>query len=159
VIIERVFTTMESKKMSIGDVLINSLGDGYNIIIIIAAVFAILVLVLTLLLAGCIRKHFDSTNGEGLKRFLYYMSDVSYTVFITIISLFPLFGMLGTVLSLIGIGNDNSFDLNGMKSNFFLALTSTAWGIIFSLLFKFINSFVQPYLENQISKAKSSLDI
>ena len=148
--------------MSWGDILFESLGNGYNFWILVAAVVAIIVLIFSVFFARGIRKYFDSTQGNELKKSHYYLIDVSYTVFVTIISLFPLLGMLGTVASLIELGSvfqDANADMNSIKADFFLALTSTAWGIIFSLFFKIINALVQPYLENQISKAKDSLNI
>lgn len=51
------------------------------------------------------------------------------------ISIFPLLGMLGTVIGLLGL-DLASGDMDNIKNNFFIALTSTAWGIIFSVIFK-----------------------
>lgn len=67
--------------------------------------------------------------------------------------------MLGTVVALIAVGVDLQNIDNIDVSKFFLALTSTAYGIIFSIIYKLINSFVQPFIENQISKAKTILKI
>ena len=147
--------------MSFVDVLFSS-ANGYNVLIIIAAVVAAVLLIFSIIFAKGIQKDFDSTNGDGLKRRHYYLTDITYTLFVTIISLFPLLGMLGTVASLIELGgvfqSDNA-DMNSIKSEFFLALTSTAWGIIASVLFKLLNAGFQPFIENHISKAKSSLNI
>lgn len=146
--------------MSFTDVMLNSITD--NIWIFIGLAVAILSLVSSIFWGVSVSKHFEKSNGNGLKRDTYYWLDISYTVFVTSISLFPLFGMLGTVISLIELGNVfqmDGADMNGIKSEFFLALTSTAWGIIFSLAFKFINAFAQPPIENQIEKAKKILKI
>lgn len=144
--------------MSFWTTIKDSMLDNYYIVVfaVIAAVFAILSFILSL----GVSKHFKKGNDE-LKSFNYYLLDIIYTLFITIISLFPLFGMYGTVKSLIGLGSvfQTDGDMNGIKSEFFLALTSTALGIIFSVIFKIINAFIQPFIENQIEKAKKTLGL
>lgn len=141
----------------------NFSDSKFNMGIVIAAVLALMFLILSFIFAKIISKHFDTSNGSELKKPIYYLLDVFYTIFITIVSLFPLLGMLGTVASLIGLGEtfqkDAGADIEAIKPRFFLALTSTAWGIIFSLIFKLINACIQPFIENQIEKAKKSLDI
>lgn len=60
-----------------------------------------------------------------------------YTLLSNFIATFPLFGMLGTVKSLIGLASGMSDTSNTLEmSMFFSALTSTAWGIIFAIVFK-----------------------
>ena len=81
------------------------------------------------------------------------------TFFIGIITIFPLLGMLGTVVALIAVGANFQNGSNIDVGKFFLALTSTAYGIIFSIIFKLLNFAVQPFIENQISKAKAVLNI
>ena len=61
-----------------------------------------------------------------------------YTIFTTFISIFPLLGMLGTVWALLGL--DMSGDMGEIRLNFFHALTSTAWGIIFAVIDKIIDA-------------------
>ncbi len=144
--------------MSFWSVIKESMVDNYYIVgfAITAAIFA----ALSVILALGVSRHFKK-GGSDLKAFNYYMLDVIYTLFITIISLFPLLGMFGTVKSLIGLGGvfQAGGDVGGIKSEFFLALTSTALGIIFSVIFKMINALFQPFVENQIDKARKSLDI
>lgn len=146
--------------MSWTKVMIDSISD--NVIIFIALAVAIIFLGSSLFWGTTVSHFFDKSNGNGLKKRTYYWLDISYTIFVATISMFPLFGMLGTVISLIELGSVFQVDganINGIKADFFLALTSTAWGIIFSLLFKFINAIVQPFLENQIDRAKKILKI
>ena len=71
----------------------------------------------------------------------------------TVLTNFPLLGMFGTVMGLLNV----DFSLGTMddvKTNFFTALTSTAWGIIFSVLFKILNSFFAYHIETQIEESK-----
>ncbi len=65
-----------------------------------------------------------------------------YTMFLTLISIFPLLGMFGTVAALLNLDfSDLAGSLDSVKTDFFRALTSTAWGIVFSVTFKLINSW------------------
>ena len=64
--------------------------------------------------------------------------NICYSAFTTFISIFPLWGMFGTVTSLLAL--DMNGDLSSVQENFFTALTSTAWGIIFAILFKVLVS-------------------
>jgi len=57
-----------------------------------------------------------------------------YSIFTSIISIFPYLGILGTVYSLIGVAGDSGFE--NMQSSFLIALTSTFWGVIFAIGFK-----------------------
>ena len=129
--------------MSILDTMMNSISNnGY---IIGAGIGAVVFLIASLYIAHNVEKSFDNSHGQKLKNTVYYLLDVFYTLFITIISLFPLLGMLGTVFSLIDLGNvfnSENADINAIKPDFFLALTSTAWGIIFSVFFKLVNYFL-----------------
>ena len=68
----------------------------------------------------------------------YIVLRIFYEVFQTGISIFPLLGMFGTVKALLSMDFTN--DLAGAQLRFFDALTSTAWGIIFAVVFKIINA-------------------
>ena len=70
---------------------------------------------------------------------------IFYEVFQTGISIFPLLGMFGTVKALLSMDFTN--DLAGAQLRFFDALTSTAWGIIFAVLFKVVNAVLAPFME------------
>ena len=69
------------------------------------------------------------------------------------ITIFPLLGMLGTVSGLLGLDLANG-DMDNIKNNFFIALTSTAWGIVFSVIYKIINALFSSGIEEQIENAK-----
>ncbi|MBR1723880.1 MAG: MotA/TolQ/ExbB proton channel family protein, partial [Ruminococcus sp.] len=76
-----------------------------------------------------------------------------HTVFTTAITIFPLLGMLGTVASLISVGQVDfsaTADMSAIKSSFFQALTYTAWGIIFAIGFKIANSFIQSDIDDNL---------
>ena len=65
-------------------------------------------------------------------------SESLYSVFVNVTSIFPLLGILGTVVSLLPM----VFELSDMQTNFFAALTSTFWGLVFAILFKLLDGFL-----------------
>lgn len=67
-----------------------------------------------------------------------------YTLYVNITGIFPLLGILGTVISLLGMVGSSS-DVTG---SFFAALTSTFWGLVFAIIFKFLDGFVAPKLDD-----------
>ena len=70
-----------------------------------------------------------------------------YSLFTTFTSVFPLWGMLGTVKSLIEAAGNMAGGTPAVDK-FFSALTSTAWGIIFAIIFKAgFDSFLSPSVE------------
>lgn len=79
-----------------------------------------------------------------------------HNIFITLISFFPLLGMLGTVVALLRL--DLTEANESVKNNFFDALTSTAWGIVFSLIFKAANAFIETEVQDYIDKAEKIIE-
>jgi len=67
-----------------------------------------------------------------------------YSLFINITGIFPLLGILGTVISLLGLVSD----MENVTGNFYGALTSTFWGLIFAILFKFLDGVISPQIES-----------
>ncbi len=129
---------------------------GSDFLILVVSFIDVVSLLFTLWLARTIKKRAEAWRQKKnveFSAFLLHGVSLGYTVFVTIISLFPLLGMLGTVIGLLGL-DLASGDMENIKNNFFIALTSTAWGIIFSVFFKFINAFVADGIEKQIEVAK-----
>ena len=96
------------------------------------------------------------SSETAFRKVAYYWIDIPYTVFIVLISLFPLMGMLGTVSSLLTL--DISGASENLKSNFFQALNTTGLGLILAIFFKLANAFFQPGIEECIAKAKKLLE-
>ena len=65
-------------------------------------------------------------------------------MYVNVTAIFPLLGILGTVLSLLPM----VADLSNMQMNFFAALTSTLWGLIFAILFKLLDGFLSARMED-----------
>ena len=68
-----------------------------------------------------------------------------YVVYENLTAIFPLLGLLGTVVSLIPLVNSMGEVPTGL---FFSALTSTMWGIIFAIVFKLANGYVASGIED-----------
>ena len=71
-------------------------------------------------------------------------SESLYAVFVNVTAIFPLLGILGTVVSLLPMVSE----LSDMQTNFFAALTSTFWGLVFAILFKLLDGFLSSRMED-----------
>ncbi|MCR5733509.1 MAG: MotA/TolQ/ExbB proton channel family protein [Lachnospiraceae bacterium] len=128
-----------------------------DLIILIAAIFTAFILVITITLSLVVKSNIDEWKREKnrqFSRFIFISLRVSYTLFTTMITVFPLLGMLGTVFGLLGLDLANG-DMSNIKANFFIALTSTAWGIIFSIIFKIIHGCLADSVEERIEIVKA----
>ena len=123
---------------------------------LIAVAFALGFLVICLWRAGQIKEYvaqWQTRRNVTFSRFLHRDLSVFYNLLVAMISIFPLLGMLGTVRGLLGLKMAVG-DMAGVQASFFGALTSTAWGIIFSVLFKLIHALVQDTIESQIEASQ-----
>ena len=100
---------------------------------------------ITLVMAKHFNKEITKNIEAAFKKYMYYLLDIPYTVFIVLISLFPLLGMLGTVSALLTL--DITGATEGLKANFFQALDTTGLGLICAIVGKLINAFFQPHIE------------
>ena len=68
-----------------------------------------------------------------------------YNMFVTLTGIFPFLGIIGTVVALIPLvqtGMDGD-----MQANFFVALTSTLWGLVFAIIFRVLDGMLMPRME------------
>ena len=77
-----------------------------------------------------------------------------YSMFVNLTGIFPLLGILGTVVSLLGMVSDST-DITG---NFYGALTSTFWGLVFAIIFKFIDGVISAKIEDNEKTVALYLD-
>ena len=77
-----------------------------------------------------------------------------YSMFVNLTGIFPLLGILGTVVSLLGMVADSS-DITG---NFYGALTSTFWGLVFAIIFKFLDGVISAKIEDNEKSVALYLD-
>ena len=69
-----------------------------------------------------------------------------YSLYVGITSIFPFLGVLGTVFSLIMLaGGDVSL---AVQESFFVALTSTFWGVLFAIFYRFLDATVSIDIHN-----------
>ena len=68
---------------------------------------------------------------------------ICYSLFTTFISIFPLWGMFGTVRALLVL--DMSAASEGIQEHFFFFFISTAWGILFAIGFKVLKAWFISY--------------
>ena len=138
---------------------------GYDLLIILAAIGNFLYLMFIL---GHTRKVYNVIYTQGYQpddfneqqiarptrdqlkhtkaelRRMRVTSNKYYTMFVNISSIFPLLGILGTVVSLIPMVQS----VEGMEQNFYFALTSTLWGLVFSIFFKVLDGTLAPRIEH-----------
>ncbi len=81
-------------------------------------------------------------------------ADKFYSLFVNITGIFPLLGILGTVVSLLGLVSD----MENVTGNFYGALTSTFWGLIFAIVFKFLDGMIAPLIENNSKSVQMYLE-
>lgn len=67
-----------------------------------------------------------------------------YSLFVNLTGIFPLLGILGTVISLLNMVSD----MTQVQSNFYGALTSTFWGLVFAIVFKFLDGIIAAKIED-----------
>ena len=60
--------------------------------------------------------------------------------------------MFGTVKSLLELNFTDENAILNARNSFFDALTSTAWGIVFAILFKLVNAVISKHAEDNIEK-------
>lgn len=78
-----------------------------------------------------------------------------YSIFSAINSAFPLLGMLGTILSLLGMVDLSQQDVT---LSFTVALTSTFWGLLCALGFKAVDAVLAPMVEQNQENLKMLLE-
>ena len=100
-----------------------------------------------------IDRSFELWKSENYySNFIYKALTLSSSIFVTLITIFPLLGMFGTVKSLLALNIMDDNAILNARNSFFDALTSTAWGIIFAVIFKVINAVISKHTEDNIEK-------
>ena len=90
------------------------------------------------------RKLKEASEAEIME--IRLIQDKLYGAFVTLVSVFPLLGMIGTVYALLKLDLTGTGD--SITNNFFGALTSTFWGAIFGVGFKIADCFLNPLIED-----------
>ena len=146
---------------------------GFDIFIFLTAIFNGVVFYMVKLSADRLRgrmthkifvPHFNLSRRESDKQAaelreedvleLRASMDRFYALFVNLTGIFPLLGILGTVVSLLGLVSD----MENVTGNFYGALTSTFWGLIFAILFKFLDGVISPEIESNEKNVRIYLD-
>ena len=73
-------------------------------------------------------------------------SESSYSLFVSINSMFPLIGILGTIFALMTlVGGEASY---ATQESFFVALTSTFWGVLFAIIYRLADATVSTIIQS-----------
>lgn len=128
--------------------------------IFIFFIFSLICFVLVLLVKNEINdetEKMESNPDWAIK--LRKRLNLFYSLFTTMITIFPLLGMFGTVIALLNLNFSGvDVEMENIKNNFFNALTSTAWGIVFSVLFKCANAFIAPGLSDTLIEIEKIIE-
>ena len=139
-----------------GKMLSSILEDWY---IFLAALVCVGCLIVIRLSNKKIDRSFELWKSENFySNFIYKSLSLSYSIFVTLITIFPLLGMFGTVKSLLVLNFMDENAILDARNSFFDALTSTAWGIIFAILFKVINAVVSKHTEDNVEKVSGLIN-
>ncbi len=100
-----------------------------------------------------------SENAKGLSQRSvfgrYYNLEIFASLLSTIVQIFPLLGILGTILAIAQTAFQNSgqVDVASLSNAFVLAMDTTILGIFFSILFMVIESALAPKIERIINES------
>ena len=90
----------------------------------------------------------------------YFGIEVSASIMSTLVQVFPLLGILGTILAIAGTTAGTEFiDPAALTTAFVLAMNTTILGIGFSIFFMVIESAMYPQIERIITDSKNYKDV
>lgn len=104
------------------------------------------------------RKDFaENARGLGQRSVLggHYKIEVLSSLMATIVQIFPLLGILGTILAIAqtAFQSGGQIDVSSLSNAFVLAMDTTILGISFSILFMIIESGLSPKIERIINES------
>jgi biopolymer transport protein ExbB/TolQ len=85
----------------------------------------------------------------------HYKIEIYASVMSTLVQIFPLLGILGTILAIAqtAFQSGGQIDVSALSSAFVLAMDTTILGITFSILFMLIESSFQPKIDRVINES------
>ena len=122
-----------------------------DVYILIAAIIELILFLVCYLLAEGVFVKIEKQKKKK-KRCTNAALINTYNLLTTGITIFPLLGMFGTVGALLGLDLAAN-DMANIKRNFFLALTSKAWGIILSVIFKLFHAWYEDFFNKRIEES------
>jgi biopolymer transport protein ExbB/TolQ len=85
----------------------------------------------------------------------HYKIEMFASIMSTIVQVFPLLGILGTILAIAqtAFQNGGSIDVSSLSNAFVLAMDTTILGLVFSIFFMIIESSFWPKIERVINES------
>ncbi|MFP5386864.1 MAG: MotA/TolQ/ExbB proton channel family protein [Bacteriovoracia bacterium] len=105
-----------------------------------------------------LKKEFCKNAGKVNERPIFgrhYKIEIYASVMSTLVQIFPLLGILGTILAIAetAFQSGGQIDVASLSNAFVLAMDTTILGITFSILFMLIESAFQPKIERVINES------
>lgn len=105
-----------------------------------------------------LKKEFCKNAGKVNERPVFgrhYTIEIYASVMSTLVQIFPLLGILGTILAIAqaSFQNGGQIDVSTLSNAFVLAMDTTILGIAFSIVFMVIESAFQPKIERVINES------
>lgn len=105
-----------------------------------------------------LRKEFCKNAGKVNERPVFgrhYKIEVFASLMSTLVQIFPLLGILGTILAIAetAFQSGGQIDVSSLSNAFVLAMDTTILGITFSILFMLVESALQPKIERVINES------
>lgn len=105
-----------------------------------------------------LKKEFCKNAGRVNERQVFgrhYTIEIYASVMSTLVQIFPLLGILGTILAIAqaSFQNGGQIDVSTLSNAFVLAMDTTILGIAFSIIFMVIESAFQPKIERVINES------
>lgn len=105
-----------------------------------------------------VKPDFAKNASKIIQRPLYqrhYKIEIYASVMSTLVQVFPLLGILGTILAIAqtAFQSGGQIDVSTLSNAFVLAMDTTILGITFSILFMVIESALQPKIERVINES------
>lgn len=119
---------------------------GFNWYIAVVAFVAVICLAICLYASWSVKEPCSRRSFLGLRFF--------NKMFIALTSMFPQLGILGTVASLLLLNFDALGSSNDVLAQFTNALTSTAAGLGFFILFNALYALFEDFIETKIEEAQ-----
>lgn len=107
---------------------------------------------------GELKKEFCKNAGKVNERPVFgrhYKIEVFASLMSTLVQIFPLLGILGTILAIAetAFQSGGQIDVSSLSNAFVLAMDTTILGITFSILFMLVESALQPKIERVINES------
>jgi biopolymer transport protein ExbB/TolQ len=107
---------------------------------------------------GEMKKEFCKNAGKVNERPVFgrhYKIEVFASLMSTLVQIFPLLGILGTILAIAqtAFQGGGQIDVSSLSNAFVLAMDTTILGITFSILFMLVESALQPKIERVINES------